>query len=84
MIIEALVSLIRSIVTGVLGLFPTGEVEPFGFEGWTMPTSIADAVFPFGQFVAAIAVLLGWTVICHGYRFVLWLLGVIHISGDSA
>lgn len=39
--------------------------------------------FPFGTFGAALGVLLVWMLACHAFRLVLWILGVLHVSGTD-
>jgi len=50
---------------------------------WGGSAGVISWFFPFGTLVACIGVLVAWTVACHLYRIALWLLGVLHISGDS-
>lgn len=83
MIVEALVGLFRTVVTAVLGLLPERSVDAWSVPNLSVPWSIASDVFPTGQFVVAVGVLLGWTVVCHGYRIVLWILGLLHIAGNA-
>lgn len=83
MIIEAVVSLLRTVVTAVLALLPTVEVEPWDIGSWSVAGGLVDAVFPWSSIRTALGVLVGWIVICHTYRLVLWVLGVLHISGDG-
>lgn len=83
MIVEALVSLFRTVVEAVLELLPVVTVDAWEVGSWGVAGGIADAIFPWSSIVAAIGVMLAWMVVCHGYRLVLWVLGVIHVSGDG-
>jgi hypothetical protein len=84
-IIEAILELIFGLIEGILDLFPG---DP-GFQiyalppGFAAPASIIAAVFPFDVALAMAFTLTIWSIVCHGYRLVLWLLGVFHVSGDS-
>lgn len=86
MITDAVVSLLRGIVHAVLGLLPPGDV----WGGENPPAlSTLQAANMFGSFIpwnamiATAFMMLAVIAIVHGYRIVLWVLGVLHISGDN-
>lgn len=85
MIVEAILGLVHAVALTVVEQLPIQEsMEPLSFSSTPIALSIVAGVFPF-DLAAGIAVgMVGWMVVCHGYRIVLWLLGVLHISGDSS
>lgn len=83
MIWSTLLSLLRTIAWAVLELLPTVVLTPLDWGSISFARGAVSAVVPWSALLGGVGVLLVWMVVCHVYRLVLWILGVLHLSGDS-
>jgi len=83
MILTALVHLIRGVCELVIGALPSDTISDVTFPPIAVATNVVGAVMPWHQVKLAVGVMLAWILFCHGYRIILWVLGLLHITGDS-